>query len=134
MRSDRASDELACGGTEELGHNHASWPLASVDRRRRWRPPFPVRLTDQRFTCAAKARVPKPTRRTACLHVSRPMRAARRRSGFDFARRLGRRAEAGPRRVLPRVRRRRLFAKLLPHAVSETPRENSGKFTISFTV
>src|SRR4051794_11335823 len=62
-----------------------------------------VRLTDQRFTCAAKARVPKPTRRTACLHVSRAMQAARRLPGFDFPRRLGRRTEAGPRRVLPRV-------------------------------
>src|SRR4051794_31590258 len=34
------------------------------------------------------------------------MQAARRRAGFDFSRRLGRRAEAGPRQVLPRVRRR----------------------------
>ena len=42
-------------------------------------------------------------RRTACLHVSRAMQAARRPSGFDFPSRLGRRAEAGPRRVLPRV-------------------------------
>jgi hypothetical protein len=32
------------------------------------------------------------------------MQAARRRSDFDFTSRLGRRAEAGPRRVLPRVR------------------------------
>ena len=32
------------------------------------------------------------------------MQAARRRADFDFPRRLGRRAEAGPRRVLPRVR------------------------------
>jgi len=38
----------------------------------------------------------------ACLHVSRALRAARRRAGFDFPSRLGRRAEAGPRRVLPR--------------------------------
>jgi len=36
--------------------------------------------------------------------VSRAMQAARRRAGFDFPSRLGRRAEAGPRRVLPRVR------------------------------
>jgi len=43
-------------------------------------------------------------RRTACLHVSRAMQAARRRADFDFPSRLGRRAEAGPRRVLPRVR------------------------------
>jgi len=43
-------------------------------------------------------------RRTACLHVSRAMQAARRRADFDFPRRLGRRAEAGPRQVLRRVR------------------------------
>ena len=49
--------------------------------------------------------MPKPTRRTACLYVSRAMQAARRRAGFDFARRLGRRAEAGPRQVLRRVGR-----------------------------
>jgi hypothetical protein len=40
------------------------------------------------------------------MHVSRAMQAARRRSGFDFTRRLGRRTEAGPRQVLARVRRR----------------------------
>jgi len=67
-----------------------------------------VRLTAQRLTRAARAYVPKPTRRTACLHVSRTMQAARRRPDFDFPSRLGRRAEAGPRRVLPRVRRRLL--------------------------
>jgi len=38
-----------------------------------------VRLTDQTLSCAAKAHVPKPTRRTACTHVSRAMQAARRR-------------------------------------------------------
>jgi len=65
-----------------------------------------VRLTAQRFTCAARARVPKPTRRTACTHVSRAMQAARRRSVFDFTSRLGRRTEARPRQVLARVRRR----------------------------
>ena len=63
-----------------------------------------VRLTAQRLTRAARARVPKPTRRTACTHVSRAMQAARRRSDFVFTSRLGRRTEAGPRRVLPRVR------------------------------
>ena len=61
-------------------------------------------LTVKRLTRAARARVPKPMRRTACLHVSRAMQAARRRVVFDFTRRLGRRTEAGPRRVLPRVR------------------------------
>jgi len=43
------------------------------------RPPLSVGLTDQTLSCAAKARVPKPTRRTACTHVSRAMQAARRR-------------------------------------------------------
>src|SRR4051812_49967015 len=36
------------------------------------------------FTCAASARVATAARRTACLHVSRAMQAARRRSDFDF--------------------------------------------------
>src|SRR5437763_1813064 len=63
-----------------------------------------VRLTDQTFTCAARAHVATAARRTACLHVSRAMQAARRRDGFDFTRRRGRRAEGGPRQVLPRVR------------------------------
>jgi len=61
-----------------------------------------VRLTVKRLTRAAKAHVATAARRTACLHVSRAMQAARRRSAFDFPSRLGRRAEAGPRRVLPR--------------------------------
>ena len=63
-----------------------------------------VRLTVRRLTRAARALVATAARRTACLHVSRAMQAARRRSDFDFTSRLGRRAEAGPRRVLPRVR------------------------------
>jgi len=70
-----------------------------------------VGLTDQRLTRAARARVPKPTRRTACTHVSRAMQAARRSAVFDFTSRLGRRAEAGPRRVLPRVRPPEAFYK-----------------------
>jgi len=49
--------------------------------------------------------VPKPARRTACLHVSRAMQAARRRPDFDFTSRLGRRTEAGPRQLLRRVSR-----------------------------
>jgi len=65
-----------------------------------------VRLTDQRFTCAAKAYVVTAARRTACLHVSRAMQAARRREDFDFPRQLGCRAEAGPRQVLPQVGQR----------------------------
>jgi len=44
------------------------------------------------------------------------MQAARRRSVFDLTSRLGRRAEAGPRRVLPRVRRHALGQKQLVHA------------------
>jgi len=35
-----------------------------------------VRPTEQALSCAAKAHVPKPTRRAACLHVSRAMQAA----------------------------------------------------------
>jgi len=65
-------------------------------------------LTAQRLTRAARAHVPKPTRRSACTHVSRAMQAARRSAVFDFTSRLGRRTEAGPRRVLPRVRRHAL--------------------------
>ena len=38
-----------------------------------------VGLTAQALSCAAKAHVPKPTRRSACTHVSRAMQAARRR-------------------------------------------------------
>ena len=64
-----------------------------------------VRLTDQTLTCAARALVATAARRTACLHVSRAMQAARRRQDFDFTSRLGRRAEAGPRQLLGRVSR-----------------------------
>jgi len=63
---------------------------------------FLVRPTVKRLTRAAKAHVATAARRTACLHVSRAMQAARRRAVFDFKSRLGRRAKAGPRRVLPR--------------------------------
>src|SRR4051794_34480141 len=69
-----------------------------------------VGLTDQTLSCAARPYVATAARRTACLHVSRAMQAARRRSGFDFTSRLGRRAEAGPRQVLRRVRRRMVLA------------------------
>src|SRR6476619_3871517 len=64
---------------------------------------FPVHLTDQTLSCAARARVPKPERRTACTHVSRAMQAARRRRVLILTRRLGRRTEAGPRQLLRRV-------------------------------
>src|SRR3954451_12027632 len=37
-------------------------------------------LTDQTLSCAARAHVATAARRTACLHVSRAMQAARRRS------------------------------------------------------
>jgi len=67
-----------------------------------------VGLTDQTLTCAAKAHVATAARRTACLHVSRAMQAARRRDDFDLTSRLGRRAEAGPRQVLRRVGQRLL--------------------------
>ena len=62
-----------------------------------------VGLTDQTLSCAARARVPKPTRRSACTHVSRAMQAARRRRVLILTRRLGRRTEAGPRQLLRRV-------------------------------
>src|SRR6476660_1723229 len=64
-----------------------------------------VGLTAQRLTRAARARVPKPTRRSACTHVSRAMQAARRREILLLASRLGRRTEAGPRQLLRRVSR-----------------------------
>ena len=51
-----------------------------------------VRPTDQTLSCADRARVPNPTRRTACLHVSRAVQAARRRVDSDFTRRFS----AGP--------------------------------------
>ena len=82
-----------------------------------------VRLTVQRLTRAARALVATAARRTACLHVSRAMQAARRREGFDFASRLGRRAEAGPRRVLPRVR-----------PPTDGNRQETGTSTMSVTV
>jgi hypothetical protein len=41
-----------------------------------------VRLTDQTLSCAARARVPKPTRRDTRLHVRRAMRVACRRAGL----------------------------------------------------
>jgi hypothetical protein len=80
-------------------------PRARCGRGKRAAAKIDVGLTDQRLTRAAGALVATAVRRTACPHVSRAMQAARRRSGFDFTSRLGRRAEAGPRRVLPRVRR-----------------------------
>jgi len=77
------------------------WKRAAVD--------ILVGPTVQRLTRAARALVATAARRTACLHVSRAMQAARRHAGFDFPSRLGRRAEAGPRRVLPRVSPPRAF-------------------------
>ncbi len=47
------------------------------------------------------------------------MQAARRRPGFYFPSRLGRRAEAGPRRVLPRVRPP-AFGRVLGQALRNT--------------
>jgi len=63
-----------------------------------------VGLTDQTLSCTAKAHVPKPERHDMRLHVRRAMRVACRRDDFDFTRRLGRRAEAGPCQLLRRVR------------------------------
>jgi len=77
----------------------------------------PVRPTDQTFTCAARAHVATAARRTTCLHVSRAMQAARRRADFDFTSRLGRRAEAGPRQVLRRVRPRHYLSIVIVVAV-----------------
>jgi len=86
------------------GTSQCHWPVTGAGGGNARPQGLMVGLTAQRLTRAARARVPKPTRRTACTHVSRAMQAARRRSDFDFTSRLGRRAEAGPRRVLPRVR------------------------------
>jgi hypothetical protein len=60
-------------------------------------------LTDQTLSCAARAHVPKPERRSACTHVSRATQAARRRRVLILTSRLGRRTEAGPRQLLRRV-------------------------------
>jgi len=38
--------------------------------------PFSACPTDQTLSCAAKAHVPKPQRRAACLHLKRAMQAA----------------------------------------------------------
>jgi hypothetical protein len=74
------------------------------ERRKRAAAKLVVGLTDQTLSCTAKAHVPKPTRHDTRLHVRRAMRVACRRDGFDFTRRLGRRAEAGPCQLLRRVR------------------------------
>jgi len=50
------------------------------------------------------------------------MQAARRRPDFDFPRRLGRRAEAGPRQVLPRVRPRFAYYRLLARGMTRGTR------------
>jgi len=52
------------------------------------------------------------------------MQAARRRADFDFTSRLGRRAEAGPRRVLPRVRPLLQFGRYLDHMGAFRTRKN----------
>jgi hypothetical protein len=63
-----------------------------------------VGLTDQTLSCAARAHVATAERHDTRLHVRRAMRVACRRDDFDFTRRLGRRAEAGPCQLLRRVR------------------------------
>jgi hypothetical protein len=55
------------GGESRLPKTDA----ATSSNRERW-----VGLTVQPLSCAARAHVPEPTRRAACLHVSRAMRAA----------------------------------------------------------
>jgi len=80
--------------------------MRSGGRRKRTAVNTLAGLTDQTLSCTARAHVPKPTRRDTRLHVRRAMRVACRREGFDFTRRLGRRAEAGPCQLLRRVRRR----------------------------
>jgi len=92
------------------GHADNSWARRRGGRGKRAAAEIRVGLTDQTLTCAAKAHVATAARRTACLHVSRAMQAARRRSGFDVTRQLGCRAEAGPRQVLRRVRPPRIIA------------------------
>jgi len=67
-----------------------------------------VRLTVQRLTRAARARVATAARHAACPHLKRAMSGGVTPTKLRWARRLGRRTEAGPRRVLPRVRRRAL--------------------------
>src|SRR6476620_1817916 len=84
-----------------------------------------VGLTAQRLTRAARAHAPKPTRRSACTHVSRAMQAARRREILILTSRLGRRTEAGPRRVLPRVRRRIMTATPSPLTLHSAQDERS---------
>ena len=64
-----------------------------------------VRLTDQTLSCTARARVPKPERHAARLHVRRANARRVTPCGFDFPSRLGRRAEAGPCQLLRRVSR-----------------------------
>src|SRR6185369_3169646 len=68
-----------------------------------------VRPTDQTLSCTARARVPKPERHAARLHVRRANARRVTPSGFDSTSRLGRRAEAGPCQLLRRVRRRRFL-------------------------
>ena len=97
-RREAASLHPSPSGFIESRPNEGGWVVEACGRRDL------AGLTVWRLTRAARAHVATAARRTACLHVSRAMQAARRRADFDFPSRLGRRAEAGPRRVLPRVR------------------------------
>ena len=88
----------------------ASWMCKCTLRARGWaggsRSLEMVRLTVQTLSCTARARVPKPARRAARLHVRRANARRVTPRGFDVPSRLGRRAEAGPCQLLRRVRRR----------------------------
>src|SRR5206468_372250 len=110
-RSD-AADDTYCGAREEDHGVSRGWVGGF------WRSAGLVGLTDQTFTCAARAHVITAARRTACTHVSRAMQAARRRSDFGFTSRLGRRAQAGPRQVLRRVRPRLLETRQLTSSLA----------------
>jgi len=90
--------QTAFGGLAREAKWNAGWVGETCTRR------DVAGLTAQTLSCAARAHVPKPTRRSACTHVSRAMQAARRRRVLILTRRLGRRTEAGPRRLLRRVR------------------------------
>jgi len=57
--------------------NFGSLAMRPGGRGKRETAEIDVRLTDQTLTCAARALVATAARRTACLHVSRAMQAAR---------------------------------------------------------
>jgi hypothetical protein len=56
--------------------NSRGMRYSSGGRRKREAVGIDVRLTEQALSCAARAYVPKPVRRAACLHLKRAMQAA----------------------------------------------------------